>query len=125
MIIACHLDYSECVATEQKNTGKNYGDCPATCPDDRQKRYDLHRTEHCNGCPAERQWKAFKLDTEALWEQWFGESHGFIFETMLEVLGRISTFEDIPAEKLSVKNAAFVRMLRAERRKADLRRSGS
>ena len=122
MIAAAYLDYVECLETEQAKVGKSYAECPVVCPDGKDK-YDLHRTEHCRGCPKKKHWKAFRDDTDELWVKWFGEDHEHDFDRMYDVMLAVDSLEDVPLDRLSFKNRELLRVCRMEKRKADLRRA--
>lgn len=106
------------MATEQQTTGKNVSECPVVCALGKGKKYDLTRTERCDGCPKTKHWKAYQNETIDLWEAWFGEEHEFDFEEMHRNLMLVSALSDIPLDRLSLKSFNLLEIYKREQNKA-------
>jgi hypothetical protein len=116
-----YFDYAELL---EKDTKGGYDRCPQECPENRQKRYDVNRSDLCKTCPKRKHWKTFKEETIERWRKWFGESESFNFDEMLKTFYNVVTIENLTDDRLLVKNASLVSVLRSERTKAERRGAG-
>jgi hypothetical protein len=113
-----YFDYAEALEKEQGISG-----CPQQCPKSK-KRFDPYRSEPCKECPRKTQMDYFKQATIERWQEWFdSDAKQFNFNSMLNTFYSVKLFEDLPVDRISLKNATLISILQSERAKADLRRS--
>lgn len=91
--------------------------CPVECP---LTGFNLKRSKFCDGCDHKKIADDFRQKVEEEWRQKLGRvSQKYRFDDLYDLLLQVIGYEDVPAEKLSVKSACFLTIYLSERNKRD------